>query len=44
MNEEEALLARGRIISEVEDLIESGHYTLEEIVSEIEDELCHLHT
>lgn len=42
MDEEEALLLRDSIVSDVEELVESGHYTLDEVVAEIEDRLCHL--
>ncbi len=42
MNEEEALILRDSIVNDAETLIESGHYTLEEVVAEIEDTLVHL--
>ncbi len=42
MNEEEVLLARDSIIGDVEELVESGEYSLEEIIAEIEGALVHL--
>lgn len=42
MTEEEAFVAKEGIISDVEDLVGSGHYSLEEIVDEINDRLVHL--
>ncbi len=42
MKLEDAFIAKEHIINAVEDVIESGHYTLEEIIAEIQDRLCHL--
>ncbi len=42
MNEEQAFEAKESIISRVEEVVESGHYTLQDIVDDIEDRLCHL--
>ena len=42
MNEEEAYLEKESIINDVEDVVGSGFYSLEEITDEINDRLCHL--
>ena len=42
MTDEEAFVAKEDIISSVEDLVESGHFTLEDVVENINDRLCHL--
>ncbi len=40
--EEDVFRKKTEIVSKVEELVESGWYTLEEIVAEIEDQLVHL--
>ncbi len=42
MTKEEACLLRDDIINDVERIVESGHYTFEEVVDEINDRLVHL--
>ena len=42
MTEEEAFVEKQEIVSQVESLVESGHYTLEEITDAINDDLVHL--
>ena len=42
MTEVEAYTNKEYIISEIDELVKSGHFTLEEIVAEIEDRLVHL--
>ena len=42
MTEEEAFERKEAIISDVETLIESGQYTLDDIVEDIQDRLAHL--
>ncbi len=41
-NEEQAFIAKEAIINDVETVVKRGHYTLEEIVTEIQDRLVHL--
>ena len=40
--EREAIQEMESIINAVEDLVESGYYTLEEVTDNIRDTLCHL--
>ena len=43
MTEEEAYTKKLSITNDIEELVESGYYSIEEIVSEIKDTLCHLY-
>ena len=42
MKQEAAFIAKERIIDSVEAVVGSGHYTLEEIITEVQDRLVHL--
>ena len=42
MTKAEAYRESLKIVNQIEDLVESGHYTLEEILGVIEDNLVHL--
>ncbi len=42
MTKEKAQEKRDEIVHDVEELVESGHFTLEEVVDEINDSLVHL--
>ncbi len=40
--EEERFMEKEEIINNIEACVEKGFYTLEEIISETKDRLCHL--
>jgi hypothetical protein len=42
MNEEQAYELKESIISDVENLVENSDYTLEDVVEDINEKLCHL--
>lgn len=44
MTEEQAFELKEKIIGDVEYLVESSSYSLEDIVEDVNDRLCHLHT